>query len=142
MQTYPREPPALSLNIRGVPQLTAGAPPHRNLMNGSPNVIYESLSEGMHVVCIAFQWGAALQHACLVCKQADVFLIAGARLTVSGPVSAEQSWVLLPTLQCSTTVYLCVTMYMQIMLQCCTTLYLYVTMYIQIMLQCSIIEYV
>ena len=43
-----------------------------NLMDGCPNIIHKSLSEGVHVVCIAFQWGAALQHACLV-RKCDMF---------------------------------------------------------------------
>lgn len=51
--TYPRESPALGLNIGGVAQLTTRPTANGNFVNSEPNVIQECLSECMHEVCIA-----------------------------------------------------------------------------------------
>ncbi len=89
------------LDIRGVAQLATGSTTNSDLMDGTTDIINESLSEGMHEVCVALQSCSALQHTGLVREQADVLAVACAGLAVPGPVSAEQTWVFFPTLQCT-----------------------------------------
>ena len=68
-------------------------------MNCNANVIQECISECMHEVCIALKSCTPLQHAGLVCKEADVLIVPGAGLPIPWPVCAEQIGILLAALQ-------------------------------------------